>query len=295
MSEGVAESGAAASPTPVAPSRQCVGCGFDVMGIAMDGVCSECQKPVRETVLRSMLRESRRSSRRVVLGSRLLFFALMSLMLLLLMLAVEDIAGIAWASAAFDQHPALDWALMLVLLSLNAAGGVLLMRSSRWAMSTQVAFALATMMPASLRFMTEWFWNSPGSEHKMLYLMIMIAANAVCLFLTYTFLSWVVYASSLACDSFSLHSHAKRLRTATLIWGPAAAILLITFGAAGLYGGSDPSLRALLDLAIQAASVFGVAIVLPLSVSLSCYALFVLTRLAKAAKAEANFASTLPS
>lgn len=140
----------ATSSAPVAPSRQCVGCGFDVMGIAMDGVCSECQKPVRETVDRRLLRESPKRCRSAVAGASILIFGISSVVLTVvtsvaLLFIKIDISK--WTNA----HPVTTGCTMLSLIPLAAVSAWLLMAASLWPIRTRLAWLGATIvLPLSL-------------------------------------------------------------------------------------------------------------------------------------------------
>ena len=292
MNEGVAESGAAASPTPVAPSRQCVGCGFDVMGIAMDGVCSECQKPVRETVLRPMLRDNPRWARWVQLGA---WMVLTDLALTIILAALNAATSLGvLPSAPLLTHKLTNWATTLTFCVISSGAMTLLAVASRAPLTWLLLGLFAGLLPPFIALTNQWLNASPTIPGIRTWMLTSNIVNIVTVSATYFIYAHATWMCSRLCDSFALRTHARRLYLAAVVGIPLLTLFAVSIFVLDGFSKTSTSDPQHFETAVDLLSLAGTITGAPFVVAMFLYGSWVVFHLAKAAKAEATFASTLP-
>lgn len=277
---------------PVAPSRQCIGCGFDVIGIAMDGMCSECQRPVRETVNRPMLRRYPGRARWVQLGAWLIL-ADLALTIILAALNAATSLGVLHPGPLL-YHKWTNWATTLTFCAISIVAMALLAIASRARRTWLIAGFAAGLLPPIVALTNEWLTASPAIPGIRIWIMTINIVNILTVSTTYFIYAHATRRCSRLCDDFVLHVHARRLYLAAVVGislFTLIAISMIVFTGSSRIATSDARhLESVIDFMSVAGTITGV----PFIVAMFSYGSWVVFRLAKAAKAEATFASTLP-
>jgi len=282
--------GAPAGLVPVAPSRECVGCGFDVVGRRVDAKCPECELPVRKTCGRWMLREDVGRGRRVVWSAWCLVVGVGLPVVMLGFLIFADFFGSLWPWVNALVH-AVDgdvfgvsffWVVCVCLaLSLH-----LLANAARAPFWMRAGSVLGTLLPAvwiSI-LQTEVRYSQIGSTLQSAWPILM----AVAIVLHSMAHAWSLREVAGVCDRYLAMASTKRLYLVTKLWCclgvvPAFGALLLLFAVSYFDSSRGASFmwRVLL--------LFSLTVLLPATLAVVVYAIMNWVRVLRAVRREMEF------
>lgn len=278
----------AASPAPEAraPHRQCIGCGYDVVGLPLNGPCTECGRPVRETVDRFMLR-SEPTAAASIRRARIGFYGMLGVLVSLVTLIVLAIFS------ASSQTPTIDRLIQQIgpetlvltistcatLAAAMITSGLCMTRTTR--RLRPVALGLT---PLILAF--PWIVNltTPRvtSEHIAVacFSMMMVAIGTLAAIFVRA-----VRSTALSCDDFKFLTLARRWSWVIIAWialaaAPIAALIWLMFLTRDE---ADMNIMIWLSRVIQ---FYFVLVALPLSLIALLTALLLTFRTLRVAKVE---------
>jgi len=282
--------GAPAAVVPVAPSRECVGCGFDVVGLGLHAMCPECELPVRKTCGRWMLREDVGRGRRFVWSAWFVSAGVVLPVVLIGFMIFAEFFGSLWPWVRDLQH-AVDGDVLGVsffwLVSAILATSVLLLSSAACAPWWMRAGAvLAAVLPTVWVSMTQMdlFFQSQLGWVILFAGPALFAAAIVHLLMT---LSWSLRSVAGACDRYSAMASTKWLYLGSKLWCGFGVVPV--FGAILLLNIDFDNQTPLVSFVERSLELFSLMVFLPATVAVVVYAIVNWVRVLRAVRREMEF------
>lgn len=274
------------TPEARAPHRQCIGCGYDVVGLPVDGPCTECGRPVRETVDRFMLR-SEPTAAAGVRRARIGFYGILAVLSVLIALLAIAIVSLVVPQVEVGQFvdkigPERIAVTLCTITAISmglVTGGLCIAPRARRLGRVAVGLVMPILaFPWTMTIAGEF--AVPDNVRASLVGVGLLALGGMALVF-----ARAVRTTTLACDDFLF---CQRVRRWTWVIG--AWALLVAFPGATLIGGlvisntylGDANLR-WLELAFR---FYSLGVMLPLTVISIATALLLTMRVLKVAKTE---------
>lgn len=282
--------GATENAVGVAPSRECVGCGFDVVGLALHAKCPECELPVRKTCERGLLREDVGRGRCFVWSAWFLVAGVALPVLLIGFMIFADFFGSVWywvndlkyVMNRFTFGISFFW----VVCGCLSASVLLLANAARAPWWIRVGGVLGAFLPAV--WVTILESGILSDEHTSALRLAGPIPFVVAFVLLAVAIAWCLRGVGAACDRYTAMASTRRLYLLTKLWCgfgvvPAVGALLYLIAVIE----NKPSL--LRFIVGRSLSPFSVMVLLPATLAIVVYAIVNWVRVLRAVRREMEF------
>lgn len=282
--------GALAGVVPVAPSRECIGCGFDVVGLGLHAMCPECELPVRKTCERWMLREDVGRGRRFVWSAWFVLAGVVLPVVLIGFMIFADIFGSQWPwlyDLKYMMNPLAFALIFFWTVSTCFASSLMLLASAArapwWVCAGGMLGALLPVI---------WFSISESGIRSSQYGSTFRSTGSIMLGVAIVLFS-MAFARSLrgvagACDRYSAIASTKRMYWVTKFWCGFGVVPtfggLLLMGAVSYFGFSSA-----IFVVGRPLLLFSVMVLLPATVAIVVYAIVNWVRVLRAVRREMEF------
>jgi hypothetical protein len=213
---------------PVSGHRECMGCGFDLVGLKRSAKCPECERPVARTLDVPLLRERAGAARRALTGLWIVTGTCIAGPGVVMSLALlANFFSLSWAIEWLMEY-VLPWAALAALLTGSWLVALAMPRRTparRWCLAGAWVWVVViglTISVLAMDAMLQQSWSSPAHSAARLLIALQWCASALCVLLGAQAL-----LLPMACGAVARHIDRYHLRTQTRRYRMLSMMLLL--------------------------------------------------------------------